>query len=163
MAEEIKTRDTIGKISSDLLIKPLETTSAIEQTNEQLGDYDKNINAAVDRGLKDYFGDFFLVVLTKKERLMQNVIRNYFFCRKTCPSPEYDQVVYHYHRTADEVEFLWVVPSKDTCETFKDNMLVIPSHEKQLLQYVLSFYDGTLLQISKKYNGEQDDSPLLIN
>jgi hypothetical protein len=163
MAEETKSRDTVGKISTDLLIKPLETTDPIEQTNEQLTDYDKNLSIAVDRGLKEYVGDFFLVVLTKKERLMQNVIRNYFFSRKTCPTPEYDQVVYHYHRTSGDIEFIWVVPSKDTCELFKDNMLKIVSHEQQLLKYVLSFYDGTLLDISKRYNGEKPDSPYLIH
>jgi len=155
------TRDTVGKISTELLLKQPETTSPIEQTNEQLTDYEKNLFECIDKGLKEYYGDFFVVVLTKKERLMQNVIRNYFFCRKTCPSPEYDQVVYHYHRDADEAEFLWVVPSKDTCILFKDNMLQIAPEEQALLRFILDFYDETLLQWSKKLNGEQPDTPLL--
>ncbi len=122
---------------------------------EQLTEWDNNIELAVEQGLKDYMvGDFYVVVSTKKERLLPNVLRNYFFTRFSCPSPEYDQTVYRYHRADDALEFLWVVPSKDACQHFYNNPLQTSEDERELLEYVLSFLDGTLLNRAKKLNGE---------
>lgn len=85
---------------------------------------------------------------------MDNVIRNYFTGRLSCPSPEYDQVVYKYHAKEHNLEFLWVVPSKDTCQFLVENALVIERDQKDLLKFVLEFNDGTLLRKAKEFNGE---------
>jgi len=154
------TKDTIGKISTELLKKP-EITNPIDQAYENLTDYDRNIFACVDEGKKIYPKDFYIVVLTKKERLMQNVIRNYFMARLTCPTPDFDQVVYRYNFLDESIDFLWVVPSKDTCELLRAHCLEVVPQEKELLNFVLSFYDGSLLTQCKKLNGENIDSPLL--
>ena len=86
---------------------------------------------------------------------MNNVIRNYFLTRFSCPTPEWDQAVYKYDTKSDSLDFLWVVPAKDICKNLKDNALNIDPSEKELLNFVLSFEDGTLLQLSKKLNNEQ--------
>ena len=106
-------------------------------------------------GKKLYDGDFFVVVLTKKERLLPNVLRNYFLHRKTCPTPTYDQAVYHFVATEDELRFLWVVPSKDTCELLRDNALQVHDEERALRDYVLQFYDGSLDRLCLKLNPEE--------
>lgn len=156
-------RDTVGKISSDLIIKQNEDTHcAEEQMREQLSDYDRNLFERVELAKRECFNDFYIIVITKKERLMPNVIRNYFTHRLSCPTPEYDQIVYKYNRKDEVIDFLWVIPSKDTCQTMRDNALNVPQVERELLNFVLDFYDGTLLKISKKLNGEEADSPLLI-
>lgn len=155
------TKETVGKIATDLAQKEPETRDPIELQREIHKDYEKNIYLAIDSGRKDYNGDFFVVVTTKKERLLPNVIRNYFFARETCPTPEYDQTVYHYHRSAEDIEFLWVLPSKDTCKLFKDNFLAIAPEERGLLEFILKDSAGELLQLSKKLNGEVKDSILL--
>lgn len=156
------TRETVGKLSSDLIVKSSDNKhSAHDQMEEQLKDYEKNVDDAIRQGVKLFDGDFYVVVLTKKERLMENVIRNYFFPRSTCPTPEWDQAVYRYLRGSGTVQFLWVVPSKDTCEYMQRNALSIDKSERQLLDYVLSFYDNSLLRFAKRMNGELDDSPLL--
>jgi hypothetical protein len=36
--------------------------------------------------------------------------------------------------------------------------LNVPTQEKELLDFVLSFEDGTLLKLSKKLNNEEEDS-----
>ena len=156
-----ETRDTVGKISTELLQKEPETRDPIELEREMHKDYVNHVYDAVDRGKKDFTGDFFVVVITKKERLMENVIRNYFLARSSCPTPEWDQTVYRYKRADDIIEFLWVVPSKDTCQLFKNNALQISPEEKDLLRFVMDFTDGTLLKLSKKLNKEMISSPLL--
>ena len=156
------TRDTVGKISSDLIVKSVDNThSAEEQMREQLIDYDRNILECINIHKNIFFGSFFVVVTTKKERLMQNVIRNYFFARQSCPSPEWDQTVYKYDPSKEEIEFLWVIPSKDTCEYMIKNALEIDPSEHELRRFVLEFSDGSLLRQAKKLNGEKHDSLLL--
>lgn len=151
-------RETVGKISSDLIAKPLETTSAVEQMREQLADYDKNVLECVQRSKKDFPDDFYVVVLTKRERLMQNVIRNYFYGRLSCPTPDWDQTVYKYKRKTDDIIFMWVIPSKQVCEEMTMNKHLIPVEEYRLLEYVLAFNDGTLLRLAKDLNGEKEES-----
>ena len=154
-------RDTVGKLSSELLKQESPTNSPIELEREMHTEYDKNISECIDSGKKQYNHNFYVVVITKRERLMPNVFRNYFFPRETCPTPDWDQAVYRYMRSVDCVEFLWVIPSKDTCEHLKQNALYVSPEEKELLNFVLDFSDGTLLLMAKKLNKEREDSPLL--
>ncbi len=148
------TREKVGKVAHDLLLKKPDALSPIEQMRESLTDYDKHLFEKVAEGKKLYSGDFYLTVLTKKERAMQNVLRNYFFHRHTCPTPEWDQTVYRYIRADDDVRFLWVIPSKDTCELFRANAPIIDKSEYELLKFVLEFYDGTLDRKCRQLNGE---------
>ena len=156
-----ESRDTVGSIASDLLLKLPETTNPIEQMREQLTDYDRSFAECVDKALVTYQGDFFVVVVSKKERLLANVLRCYFFSRTTCPTPEWDQAVYKYHRLSGP-EFLWVVPSKDTCELFMRSAPYIVPEEMGLLRFVQQFADGTLMKRAKALNGEMPDSPIII-
>lgn len=156
-------RDTIGKTSLELQSKQVDDThSAHDQMQESLTDYDKNLYICVDRCKALFPDNFYVVVTIKKERLMQNVLRNYFAGRLTCPTPEYDQVVYRYNRKDESIRFLWVIPSKDACYHIRQNVLQLPEEERELVNFVLQFTDGSLLKLAKELNGEQIDSPLLI-
>ena len=83
-----------------------------------------------------------------------NVVRNYFFYRSSCPTPDYDQAVYYYTKGSDELNFLWVIPSKSFCIHLVDNALTIDKEYKELLGIVLDFNDGTLYNLAKKLNNE---------
>jgi len=98
--------------------------------------------------------DFYIAALLKKEKLLENVLRNYFVPTLSCPTPHYDQTVYKYSHNKSDVEFLWVVPDQETCEIFRENANIIVPAERGLLEYVLKYYDGTLFQLAKKLNGE---------
>ena len=154
-------KPTVGKVAVDLMAKPENEHTVIDQMRENLTDYDKNIYICVEDGKKKYANDFYIVVECKKERLLENVLRNFFFTRFTAPTPTWDQTVYKYHRKRDWVEFLWVVPSKDTCEYLTYNKHLVVESERELLKFVLSYNDGTLLKIAKQLNGEADNSPLI--
>lgn len=152
----VKERDTVGKISLELQEKSKDDNhTPNEQMQEQLKDYEKNIQECINRCKKDYPDDFYIIVITKKERLMNNVIRNYFTGRQSCPTPEYDQIVYKYHRKHDLLEFIWVIPSRDTCEYMTLNALELPADQRDLLNFVLDFNAGALLIRAKKLNGEE--------
>lgn len=155
------TKNTVGAIAVDLMQQEAPTRNPIELEREMHKPYEQQVIDAVNRGKQELLGDFYIVVLTKKEPLLPNVLRNYFFARKSCPTPEYDQTVYSYDRAKDTLTYLWVVPSKDTCELFRANRAIIAQEEYGLLQNVLSFYDGSLFALAKKLNNERADSPLL--
>lgn len=156
------TKETVGKVALELLKKEPETRNPIEQMRESLTDFDKNIHLCIERYKQKFLGNFYVVVITKKERLMPNVLRNYFTGRITCPTPDYDQAVYRYDKAEDSITFLWVIPSKDTCHLLHANAMQVHPSERDLLKYVLKFIDGSLLKYSKKLNGEQIDSILVM-
>lgn len=153
-------KQTVGKIASDLLLKP-EANTVIDQQREMQKDYMKNLFEAVDRGYKKYYGNFFIHVEKKREPLLENVIRNYFIDRQTCPTPNYDQDIFRYNRQKSSIEYLWSIPDRETCFHLKANALQVVNEEKSLLNFVLQFDDGTLLKICKKLNNEKEDTPEL--
>lgn len=157
--------ETVGKIVYDILEKEPENAilDPIAMQREAHKNYEKTLYSSIEIGKKAFNGDFYIAVLTIKVPLMrERVLRNKFVHRKTCPTPEYDQTAYRYHRSDDHVEFLWVVPSKATCELLRMNALQVTPEERDLRDFVIEFYDGTLLKQCKKLNNEEDGSNILI-
>ena len=155
-------RETIGKIATDLAKNSTDNThSAHDQMLECLTEWDKSLFACVDDYKQKSNSDFYVVVITKKERLLENVLRNYFMARLSCPTPDYDQTVYRVRRHDDSIEFMWTIPSKYTCLHIKQNILAMDPEEQQLVKFVLDFADGTLFKLAKKLNNEAEDSILL--
>jgi hypothetical protein len=149
---------TVGKIAVDLMQGPQENKDSIAQTDAMLSDFDKNFYEAFDRGKAQFSGIFHVVVITKKERLLENVLRNYFLVRESCPTPDYDQTVYRCDQKRQIIDLLWTVPNIQACEMFRDRADSVPSEQKELLKCVLAFYDGTLLRRCKEFNKELKES-----
>jgi hypothetical protein len=155
MSEE--KRPTLGKIATDLQKQTPSTRDPIELEQIMHQDYHHHMLDCIDRSCKDYEGDFYVVVLTKKERFLQNVIRHYFLGRRSCPTPEYDQTVYFYDRAHEELSFMWTVPGPDACKLLHGRAVELDESMHPILKFVCDFYDGTLLALSKKLNKEKDD------
>jgi len=155
-------RPTVGAIVSELSQKTPDTRSPIELQQEMQKKYMDNLLEAVDRGYKKYPGDFYVHVETKAEKVLANTFRNYFIDRATCPTPNYDQSVFKYSSTDSKIEYLWTIPDKSTCEMFIADALLVAPEEKQLLKFVVEFYDGTLFRLCKKFNKEKLDTPEII-
>lgn len=158
-----KKRKTVGQVSLEISSKHPDAVNPIDQMKESLTEYDENIRECIERHKKTFTGNFYVVVITKKEPLMKNVIRNYFSARISCPTPDYDQIVYKFHCKEKRLEFIWVVPSRDTCLLFKENSTQIDPSEWGLLEFVLKFADGSLYKQAKKLNGEAKDSNLVVS
>ncbi len=156
-------REKVGKVAYDLLKKEDKPVKVAELQAAMTEDYMKNLLACVDRYYTKYPGDYYIVVITKKERVMENVLRNYFYGRQSCPTPDYDQTLFRYNREKGAIEYLWTIPSKDACLLYLQNAKSVPPEEQQLLEFVIKFENGTLFKLAKKFNGEAIDSPLLVN
>lgn len=147
-------KESIGQASLRVFNEVHERVVARDQTTENLTDYTKNLEECLTESIKKYIHSFYIVCLTKRERLINNVIRNYFFSRTFCPTPNYDQAVYRYDNKKKKLEFIWVIPDRETCFLLKRNALEASFNEKELLSYVLDYADGTLYKKCKKLNGE---------
>lgn len=164
-------KKTLGKIATDLqksdsgLINPQEIQRATEKeyldnlvwcvnhARKQV-DCSKIENHDQCKSRSSLDGDFFIAAIIKKESLLDNVIRNYFIPTIACPTPTYDQTVYRYNSAKNDIEFLWVIPDRETALTLKENKNIVVPAEMGLLQFVLDFYDGKLYRRMKEFNGE---------
>lgn len=149
-------KKTAGQIATDLMAKTPDTQDPIELQRTMTENYERDFYECVARGKTWATKDFYVVVLTKKERLLPNVLRLYFMDAKACPTPEYDQTVYKYHLAKDEPELLWCIPSRDTCLVFLDNKTAIHPSEWSLLENILKFEDKTLYKLSMQLNGDEE-------
>jgi hypothetical protein len=154
---------TMGAVARDLMLKEPETRDPVEIQRATEEDYIKNLIECAEAHKKIFTHDFYIIVLTKNERLLHNVFRNFFYARISCPTPEYDQSVYRYNRHNDNIEYIWTVPSKEACAHLELNKNEVVESERGLLKFVLEFADGTLHNLAKKLNKEMPDSPLLAN
>ena len=120
--------------------------------------YEEEVWDTVDRARKDtsISGNFYIVVLVKKERHLQNVVRQLFFYRQSCPTPEYDQTVYRYHRKDDEIEFLWTIPNNAACMFLPQMGSDLPDDQKLLLEMVEAFHRGDLDKKARALNNEKE-------
>lgn len=174
---------TVGQASADLLQQAPETRDPIEIQREAQKDYILHLEWSVrhmqkkvdcshlagqGRGHEEcptreaHLGDFYVVVLLKKEKLLENVLRNYFVQTLSCPTPTWDQTVYKYHASDEKLEYLWTVPDRETCLIFQENALEIVPEERWLLKNVLEFHDGTLLRKARELNGENLETGIIL-
>lgn len=152
---------TVGKASYDLLLKQPESHDPIEIQRSMQEEYFSNLMECLKVNKKHFIHQLFIVVITKNERLMPNVFRNYFYARQSCPTPDYDQTVYRYDYKDDTLEYVWTIPSRDASIHLRMHALEVVDEEKQLLKFVLEFADGTLFKVAKHYNNEVEDSSFL--
>jgi hypothetical protein len=150
----VEKKETVGAVAVRLMEKGYEKTDVIEQQRAMQEEWMANIYLAVENGRKLFTNDFYIHIETKRERILDNVLRNYFIPRESCPSPNYDQTVYKYDRAKEELEFLWVIPSKDAALMMKEQCLLIDKSEHELLRFVMDFFDGTLERRAMELNGE---------
>src|SRR5579863_8749739 len=151
----VSKRPTVGKISSDLIAKTPDSRDPIELQRKMQEDWCNQIDLCIQSHLSIFNSDFYVVIITKREPLMPNVMRNYFCARSTCPTPDYDQTVYKFHRKEGMVEYIWTIPDKQSCLYLQDNMLMVAPEEKELLQFVLDFADGSLFKRACELNGDK--------
>ena len=151
----MKNKETVGKIAVDLMSKPQESLSPIELEREMQSEYMTHLMDCIDAHYSLFSGDFFVQVITKNEKLLPNVFRNYFAARRSCPTPDYDQSVYKYNREKGTVEYIWTIPSKDSCYHLLEHANEVVAEERQLLSFVAMFANGELAKVCMKLNGEK--------
>ena len=147
--------ETTGAASHRLLSQQEEPAfEAPEYQREMHKTFEENITEAVRRGLKLGRDVFYIVVLFRKDRLMSNVVRQQFFPRITCPTPDYDQTVYRYSKATGDLEYLWTVPDQASTQLLLFQGGDLPEEYKQLSQFCQEYILGNLERKAAALNGE---------
>ncbi len=155
LVEDPKNYTPIGKQYLDKASKTNnEVVTIRELSNEMHKKYVDNLQEAALKGKKKFDGDFYIEVTTKPEKLIKTVLRNYYSTRKSCATPFYDQTLYKFNAKDENIEFMWVVPSKHMCKELYRDRLLIDTQDDPLLSYVLEFMSGKLLKRAMFLNNE---------
>lgn len=161
---EEKEKVYVGAIANELLQKEPDTRDPDEISFEVHKDYLDNVHKCIDDAKAKWPNkDFFVVVLTKHEKILIKGFRRYFMARLSCPTPNYDQIVYQYTAKGDEAKLLWCLPNRRACKMYVLNKHLVDPSEYEILGYILKYKEGKLLKLAKKLNGEKADSVLLEN
>jgi len=135
----------------------VELEREVNKGNANEDGWEAQIETCIKRGLEKYDGDFYVVVLNKKERLLHNVIRRYFLDRQSCPTPEYDQTVFRFVRSCHSLEYLWTVPDIEACQDLSANKDNLSGELKTLGAMVDQFLDGALDRECERRNREAEE------
>lgn len=160
---------TVGEAAFEKLSNFDTKQNAIDTQREADKTYLAQVQECIDRHTSfiEACGEdgAFIVVLVKKERHMPNVLRRFFFVRKTLPTPEYDQTVWRFnHKKRPDLEFIWCIPDKDTCYAAVEDRLNVPKEEAWVVETASRLLDGTLRDRAKKVFGiEEPEAQLLLN
>lgn len=157
-----KKKKKVGEVSLELSQKLPDSRDPIEIGRKLLESYPREVEACAARGCEKYKKDFYIVVLLKREKLMQNVLRTYYIDTIDCPTPTWDQNVYKYHYGTGVYELLWAIPDKETADILYEHALEVIPEEQELRDYVIDFYQGKLLHKAKELNGNKQDATIII-
>lgn len=103
---------------------------------------------------KKYDGDFYIQQVTETARGTNRTVKNVSISRNTCPSPDFDQVVYKYKKKDDVLELLWVVPEKQVAYYILSGLDTgdLDPDVYDLVEYVVDFATGELNKKCLEYN-----------
>lgn len=157
-----KKRKTAGQISQELLNTPVDI-NASDQAEKSNKKY-----------LYDLYGtmltckennpnrDFFIEVQTIRSRVLHNMIKKMFIGRISCPTPNYDQVVWQYKHKHEELFLVWTIPDRYHCFELIKNANIIDPELRELTENVIAFAKGDLYLLSKKLNNEDKLESLVV-
>jgi len=147
----------IGEQAFEKQSKYMPEKVQVRELSERMNkNYMDTLKDTAIKGKDKYSGTFFVVVLTKKEKLIQKTIRNYFYARQSCPAPSYDQAVYSFDSASEDLRFLWMIPSKDLCNGMYAQRYNLELINDPLLPFVVGFVEGRLLDKAIGLNLKND-------
>jgi len=146
---------TAGQLIWENLERPSGPVNVIDQQQEMVKDYMEKFNKIIQENKSKFKDVLYLVILLKTDYLLPGLIRPFFFLRQSAPTPHYHQSVFKYTHNDDKLELLWTLPNKESCLYLYENAITLDENEKTLLQYIIDFYNGTLLQKAQLLNNEE--------
>lgn len=131
----------------------VETVEVHELAQEGYDGYEKMVIAAIEHGKKEFpTGDFFIDVIWRKRSKERGGLIKQAIALENIPTPHFNQTVYIYHRSAEEVEMLWSVPAQEVCLAYYNHRHAVPPSDYPLLEQVIRYFDGTLFKIVDTYD-----------
>ncbi len=144
---DIEPHKTVGECALELMSKGDQKQGVIDTQREMTKGYIDELVKCACSGSRAYPGAkfFYICVQTRRERLLQNVVRNQFYHRMTRPAPAFDLALYYYDPKDEQLRFVWCIPDKETVEIMSDPTYIPAKGEEQLHYFVKCFVDGSLV------------------
>jgi hypothetical protein len=158
------TKRTVGQqILENSTNKETGKIPVMELAGAMCEDYMPKLLNTIDEQCRFTQEDFYIEVLQKQEKLMENTFRPHMMIvHMACPAPNPDQTLFRYNQTAGRVELIWVLPPEWAIAHLLENYKHVHPDEQQLLNYCAMYHRGDLWRLMKKFNGEQGATPELI-
>lgn len=115
-----------------------------------------NLLEAIERGKKEFSGDFYVSDAGKLEELLPGVLKSHWLTLNACPTPNYDNILFKYIKDTEQIVEIWVIPPWEGVEYMLNNRLEVVSEEQDLLGYCIAFRDGSLDRMAHFLNGEKE-------
>jgi len=140
-------RKTVGECALELKAKGDQKQGVIDTQREMTKGYIAELIKCAQRGALAYETNkpFYICVQSRRERLLENVIRNQFYHRLTRPAPAYDLALYHYDPKEEQLRFVWCIPDKQTVEEMSQPGFIPEREQQQLYHFVKGFLGCTLI------------------
>jgi len=136
-------KKTVGEEAIERLSKADTKQGIVDTQREADKEYFPEIEKCIENH-KHLDTPYYIVVHHKKERLLENVLRRYFFARQTLPTPQWDQTVWRYNPKTSELRFVWTLPDENTAKWMASNPQELSEHHRELVEFIMSFLSGTL-------------------
>ena len=144
LTEEVK--KTVGEESRNRIMsgdkqEVGETSIAMNKT------YEEELMDCVHRYQKKRLENvepFYVVVELKKERLMHNVMRRYFYGRESEPTPNYDQTVFKVDPKDQKVDFKWSIPDIESYYDMVFHGHLYDIEQQQLVHFCKAMHENRL-------------------
>jgi hypothetical protein len=161
----------MNKKTAGQIIQEVSSSNTLDDAHQEyrkvmFRDFEEKIHeCAINAKDQDLYKnkDFYVVVLFKVDRLLHNSVTPYFFARRSCPTPVYNQIVFKYHTNSGQLQYLWNIPNEQLYHYILANRVEASVDNRQLLQFCLALEDGSLLNFVKKENGEKKDGIIYNN
>ena len=140
----------VGQAVVDILSKDQKEQTVEETLQASSESFLEHFRQAVDRGMKKFSHDFYILVLGKKEPWAINVERQWFIDRNTYPIlslliqdyPNHNKTLYKIDRGGNlDPKVIWSLPGHQDCISIARNPH--PYHP-DLVKWVLNGYEGLL-------------------
>ena len=155
-------RKKVGEEAYERLLNPDTKQGVVDTQREADKEYFQELKKTVDAH-KSWDFPYFIIVMNKKERLMENVVRRYFFARRTLPQPTFDCTVWRYDPKTSDLTFLWVIPDRDTCMWMASNPEDIHPEQRHLLGYVMDMLDKKLYRHYHALYEREESSDVVLS
>lgn len=145
MKIETSDKKTVGASARELLLKPDLKQGIVDTQREVDKEYFQEIEKCVkSKPHRAWTKPWYVIVLHKKERLLENIVRRYFLGRQSLPTPQFDQTVWRYYPMTGNLEFIWCLPDEQISQQIILDPLSYGSEYDHLKKFVLAFIGGTL-------------------
>jgi len=108
--------------------------------------YEEEFWECFEQGMQKYPESKILVinVYRKKERALQNIVRQLFRASRYVGTPQYDHTLYLVRVADRKVVHVWSIPDNATCIWLPLRENDVPEDQLELIQTIKSFQSGAL-------------------